>query len=55
MPSTADLNAAKTSTIGPNKKKPLWPAKTKLFVEQTMREKEDPTSNATVECNSFLF
>jgi len=30
---------------GSNKKKPLWQPKTKIFVEQAMREQEDPKSN----------
>ncbi|EFX84297.1 hypothetical protein DAPPUDRAFT_314992 [Daphnia pulex] len=41
-PISTDLNATKAATSNSTKKKSLWPAKTKLFVDQTMREKEDP-------------
>jgi hypothetical protein len=43
-PISTDLNATKAATSNSTKKKSLWPAKTKLFVDQTMREKEDPKS-----------
>lgn len=33
---------ASSSTV--KKNKPLWPAKTKIFVEQALREQEDPKS-----------
>lgn len=49
MASQTSVNNAtdeKSSVANSNKKKPLLPAKTKLFVDQAMREKEDPASKA---------
>lgn len=38
-PSSSEAAAAR------EKKKPLWPAKTKIFVEQALREQENPRGN----------
>ena len=42
---STNQNQIPSTDSGKEKNKPLWPAKTKLFVEQTKREKDNPESN----------